>query len=301
MKDEFALAKELGVPLEALRRVAAKAPCLYMFQRRVIGKKKKTRVFRVPMKQLCEIQDRIKKRILDRISLPREMHGWRKRRSRKTYVANHIGKGFIGNVDIQDFFPSVSAGRVCAFWRSAGYSDTAAKLLTRLTTHGNQLPQGAKTSQAIGNQILRPLVKRLSILARKNRLGFANLGDEFAFSGSQRTRRLEGLILRIIEQEGFTVNPEKIKRMPRWDRQELAGLVANKKSSLGRDKFRWLKAILHNCVKYSPQGQNRDKHPNFKAHLRGKIAQFQHISPRLGKRLLAQFERIDWTGYEKSA
>ncbi len=51
MKDEFALAKELGVPLEALRRVAAKASCLYMFQRRVIGKKNKTRVFRVPMKQ----------------------------------------------------------------------------------------------------------------------------------------------------------------------------------------------------------------------------------------------------------
>ncbi len=292
MKDERVLSSELGIALSVLRCVARRAKSFYRYEHKLLGKKK--RLFRIPGGSLKEIQKTIKTKLLDPMLLPVTMHGWRKRRSPKTYSREHGARGIVVNADIQDFFPSVGAGRVYGFWVRADYSTEAAKLLTLLTTLDNQLPQGSPTSQSIGNQVLKGLDRRLSSLARQNGLKYGSYGDEVSLSGRRRAGRFEGLILRIIEQEGFTANPGKIKVMPRNQRQELAGIVVNKKNSLGREKYRELRAIVHNCLRYGAEAQNRRMHPKFKEHLRGRIAQFQHLNPKLGMQLLAEFERIHW-------
>jgi len=209
-------------------------------------------------------------------------------------VKTHVRQTVVVNADIQDFFPSVGAGRVYGFWIETGYSPEAAKLLTSLTTLDNQLPQGSPTSQSIGNQVLRGLNRRLSTLAKQHRLNYGSYGDEVSISGRRRAARLKGLIIRITDQEGFKANPDKIKVMFRDRRQELTGNVVNRKIGPGRAKYRELRAILHNCLWRGPGTQNQANHPNFKAHLRGRIAQFQHLNPRLGKKLRSEFSRIEW-------
>jgi hypothetical protein len=82
--------------------------------------------------------------------------------------------------------------------------------------------------------------------------------------------------------------------MPRNERQELAGNIVNKKNGPGRPKYRGLRAILHNCLRFGPETQNREMHPNFKEHLRGRIAQFQYSNTPLGDQLLVEFEKIQW-------
>lgn len=292
MKDEQTLSKELDIPLHLLRGVASNPRAFYLYQRRQLGKKK--RLLRIPIGPLFAITKAVKKTLLDPMPLSSTVHGWRRRRSPKSYAKDHARQAVVVNADIQDFFPSVGAGRVYGFWADAGYSPEAAKLLTSLTTLDNQLPQGSPTSQSIGNQVLRGLNRRLSLLARQNELHFGSYGDEVSISGRRRAGRLKGLMLKIIRQEGFKANPDKVKVMPRDRRQELTGIVINKKSCPGRPKYRALRAILHNCLQYGPESQNRTKHPNFKRHLRGRVAQFQYLNPRLGEQLLAEFEKIQW-------
>lgn len=292
MKDEETLCNQLKIPLRVLREVASTAKSYYYYQRRPIGKK--VRLLRIPQGRLCEIQRAIKTKLLDPMPLSQNVHGWRKRHSPKTYVKSHLRQAIIVNADIKDFFPSVSAGRVYGFWIEKGYSPDAANLLTSLTTCDNQLPQGSATSQSIGNQVLRKLNRRLEGLAVKHRLNQGSYGDEVSISGRGRVVRLKGLLCKIIEQEGFKTNPGKLKVMPRYGRQEITGLVVNKKSSPGRGAYRELRAIIHNCVKYGPETQNRGPHPNFKAHLRGRVAQFQYLNPRIGNQLLSELEKIHW-------
>ena len=292
MKDEKSLSIELNFPLGVLYRVASDPRSFYFYQRRQLGKKK--RLLRIPQGPLMEIQRAVKTKLLDPMRLAKSVHGWRKQRSPKTYTRHHVGQGLVLNADIQDFFPSVDAGRVYRFWIEAGYSASAAKLLTSLTTLDNQLPQGSPTSQSVGNQILRGLNRRLSSLARHHHLNFGSYGDEVTLSGRRRTRRLKGLTLRIIEQEGFTANQNKVKVMLRNRPQELAGNIVNTKNGPGRPKYRDLRAILHNCQRHGPETQNRELHPNFKQHLQGRIAQFRHLNPHQGYQLLIEFEKIRW-------
>ena len=292
MKTVRDLSKELAVSVPQVRSVADSVKNMYFFKR--LKKGQKTRLLRCPKAPLAKIQRAINARILSRLPLPRTMHGWRRGGSPKSYAIVHVGHQVEINYDIRDFFPSVSAGRVFDFWQSIGYDRETAVLLTRLTTCDNQLPLGTPTSPSLGNQVLRNLNHRIGRLSRLHRLSYGNYADEIALSGRVRAVRLRGLVLRIIEQEGFTVNADKIKVRYRHERQELAGIVINRKPSLGRVHYRSLRAIIHNCVKHGPEGQNRERVPLFREHLRGRISYLHHVNPSLGKNLLREFEKIQW-------
>ena len=74
----------------------------------------------------------------------------------------------------------------------------------------------------------------------------------------------------------------------------MTGVVVNKHTNVSRKEFDLLKAILTNCIRQGPQGQNRDQHPDFASHLRGRIAYVQQLNPNRGQRLLQLYEQIRW-------
>jgi RNA-directed DNA polymerase len=287
------LAQILGIPLAEIEQTAKEpASSRFRYKRQLVGKK--VRLLRIAKPRLRRILDAILKHLLKPMPLPPTMHGWRKRRSPKTYAKPHLRSSALINIDVQDYFPSVNGGRVHAFWMRAGFTDKAAKLLTSLTVCANQLPQGFPTSQAIGNQVLVPLDRRLNRLAAVTGARFGMYGDEFTLSGRRRVGRLKGLAARIVEQEGFKVNTNKIKDPDRSEKQEIAGIIVNRKPSLGREPYRQLRAIIHNCVTKGPASQNKENLPNFREHLRGHVSHLQQINPKLGHQLLAEFDKIVW-------
>ena len=72
-------------------------------------------------------------------------------------------------------------------------------------------------------------------------------------------------------EEGFTVHHRKTRIMRQGVRQHLAGLVANQRVNVIRADFDRLKATLTNCVRSGPESQNREAHPDFRAHLEGRV------------------------------
>ena len=290
--DISELAQLLDIEETDLRETADAASSMYW--RRWDRSGKKPRYLCSPKGMLRVIQNRIKEEILINYKLPREIHGWRREHSTKTYTKPHIRRRSIVNIDIKDYYPSIKGWRIYNLWRSRGFSKPAARLLTSLTTVDNQLPAGAPTSPCLGNHILVPLIKRVSKLAKIFDLNFTSYGDEIAVSGWRRVKKLKGLLLKILRDEGFEIRPEKIKVMDSNDKQQLTGIVLNTTQSVGRDCYRNLRALLYNCVKYGPACQNRDNHPNFKEHLYGRIAQVASVNAQQGMNLRKIFDMIVW-------
>src|SRR5690349_1074658 len=65
----------------------------------------------------------------------------------------HVNRAVVINVDLADFFPSITAERVTAAWRGLGWGAEAAAVLTAICTLDGRLPQGAPTSPALSNLV----------------------------------------------------------------------------------------------------------------------------------------------------
>ena len=100
--------------------------------------------------------------------------------------------------------------------------------------------QGNPSSPLIANLALAKLDRRQMGVAKKHRFTYTRYVDDLASSGGQRLRKVRRLQERIVESEGFSIKPlkegqQKIMHRER-DRQQLTGLVLNKKINLPREK-----------------------------------------------------------------
>lgn len=277
------------------------------------------RLVEAPKARLKEVQRQVLREVLDRVPAHDAAHGFRRGRSARSSALPHAGQAFVMRLDLRAFFPSVGAGRVRAIFRALGYAEDVAELLTGLTTtvtpdavfdqrrvdpraiarlRRRHLPQGAPTSPALANLAAFALDRRLTGAAASWGARYTRYADDLAFSGgptlARRARNFERLVARIASSEGFELHPGKTRWLPASRQQRLVGLVVNDRPRPSRATYDRLKAILHNCARHGPAGQNRDAHPDFRAHLAARVAWFRHLDPARGARLQASFERIAW-------
>lgn len=269
------------------------------------------RLLEVPKSNLKAVQQRILHEILDAIPPHEAAHGFRKGRSITTYVRPHVGRRIVLRFDLRDFFPAVTGAKVSAIFRTAGSPPAIARLLTGLCTtrtprevtdddflRRRHLPQGAPTSPALANLAAFRLDLRLAGLAQRFGATYTRYADDLAFSGDysleRGVRRFRILVAGIAAEEGFELNHVKSRCMRRGVRQQLGGIVVNVRPNLRRENFDELKAILHNCIRHGPAGQNRDGHADFRQHLLGRIAYATMLHEDRGARLRKMFRSIVW-------
>jgi hypothetical protein len=279
------------------------------------------RLVAAPKPRLKEIQRRLLRHVLAPIALHDAAHGGVRGRSVRTAVAPHVGADVVIRVDLQSFFASIPAGRIWNLLRVAGLPEGVAHTITGLVTtvapidvlaahragldpaasarlRVPHLPIGAPTSTALANLLCYSLDRRLDGLAHRFGASYTRYVDDLAFSGGNylRTRRSRFLALveNIVRAEGFAVNDRKTVVLGDAGRQQLLGVVINDHSTLARPERDALRAILHNCATQGWRSQARGR-PDFAAQLRGRIAWAGGLDPALGAKLLAAFERIDWS------
>jgi len=209
------------------------------------------RTILVPDDRLKSLQRRILRRVLARLKSHPAATGFERGHSIVTNALPHVGKDVVIRMDLKDFFGSTSAERVNEYFICIGWSEEAAKLLTRLVTHEGALPQGAPTSPRLSNLVNGRLDARLEGFAQKRGVSYSRYADDIVFSGaaSGKEGRINDLIhaaKMIVADEGYVVHVHKKLRISRrHDRQMVTGLMVNEKVNLPREVRRRLRAVEH--------------------------------------------------------
>ena len=278
------------------------------------------RLVEAPKVRLRTVQRQILDGIVAHIPSHDAAHGFREGRSVITFAEPHVGRAVVLRVDLQAFFSSVFGGRVIGILRTAGYPEEIACTLAALCTHRTpsdvlarapervpldlarlrtpHLPQGAPTSGALANLAAYRLDVRIAAFARRLGATYTRYADDLVLSGGRRLAcadtTIVGRLAAIAAEEGFAVNFRKTRVMTASTRQRVTGIVVNNKLSVSRDEVERLRAILHNCRRHGPATQNREQHPDFRAHLRGRVAWIESVDPAKGARLRAVFDAVRW-------
>ena len=239
-----------------------------------------------PSERLKYIQRAINEKILAKQKLHLACHGFRKKKSIVTNAKPHIRKKIIINIDLKDFFPSISANRVYGIFKSIGYDDKAARFLTRVCTCHGILPQGAPTSPTLANLTCRLLDRRLTGLARKLKGRYTRYADDITFSGKDNIISAISIIRQIIKDEGFTVAEKKVRIVRKGNRQEVTGLTVNEKVSVPRAIRKKLRAVIHRV------GQGKEATWNGRvitpSSLNGHLSHLYSVQPELAKLFRSQ-------------
>src|SRR5262249_6573819 len=123
LPDPPALAAALGISLSQLRFLAYDREVSTVTQYRRFTIPKRTggeRLISAPRKSLKAVQRWILDRLLDKLPLSDSAHGFRAARSIVSNAQPHVGAAIVVNVDLRDFFPTVSYRRVKGLYRKLG-------------------------------------------------------------------------------------------------------------------------------------------------------------------------------------
>ncbi len=160
------------------------------------------------------------------------------------------------------------------------------------------LPQGAPTSPMLANLCAFGLDLRLEGLAWVFGATYTRYADDLVFSGGpglrQQFRALRAWVTEIVQDEGFTLNPDKTCCLLQHQQQRITGVVVNAQANTPRKDFDRLKACLHKCVLHGPASQNSAQLVDFRGHLLGRIGWAKQFSPNRGSKLMVLFSQIQW-------
>lgn len=235
------------------------------------------RLISAPMPRLKAAQRWILDNVLSKVSLHDAAHGFVQQRSIVTNATPHVGAKVVINLDLSDFFATVSYKRVRGQFRALGYSQAAATIFALICTEPDietveldgrtwhvalgdrHLPQGAPTSPALTNIICRRLDRKLSTLAERMRFRYTRYADDLTFSSAVDDTDAVGKLLRrtrhLIRTEGFVVHPAKTRVLRRGHRQEVTGVTVNDKLGVDRATLKKFRATLHQIEKDGPDGK----------------------------------------------
>lgn len=311
------VADALGLTISQLRWLAyhtEAAQRTHYVQFAIRKKSGGVRTLASPHRLLRQAQSSVLHDVLARVPVHDAAHGFVATRSTVSNAQPHVGQDVVVNVDLKDFFPSITFHRVEGVFRSLGYSGAVATVLGLLVTecprqevrYAGQtlwvatgprcLPQGACTSPAISNAIAWRLDRRLSAIAERIGWSYTRYADDLTFSASGDPAEQVGYVLarlrHIARDEGFELNPSKTRVQRQSARQSVTGVVVNDRVGVPRKTLRRLRAILHNAQRTGLAAQNRDNHPNFEAWLQGMIAYVRMVNPEQGAKLVDAYEKL---------
>lgn len=255
------------------------------------------RIIDIPSDRLKGIQRWILRNVLDKIAVQECCYGFRKEKSIYDNAKLHVGKECVLNMDLKDFFPSIKQDDVFKIFYMKGYTKQVSYYFAKLLTRNGELPQGSPASPMISNIVANHLDKRLSALAKKYDAKYSRYADDITFSGKSNIKNMIPIVTRIINEERFSVNDKKTRYAYYFQRQEVTGLIVNKKVSIPKEYIRELNKEIYFCKKYgvSSHLMKTNNHKSFyKEHLYGKAYFVNMVDKQLGQKILQQLDSIMW-------
>lgn len=239
------------------------------------------RLIHAPAPELLFIQQAVKN-LLEVLYMPHTAaYGFCKGKSIVENAWVHVGRQFVFNIDLKDFFPSIEQGRVWARLQHPPFNFNVkneqlfiANIIANVccveqkvqrysqelgwqTLSKSILPQGAATSPMFSNIISERLDRKLTGLAKDYGLKYSRYADDITFSSDHHVyndgSRFRRELLNIIRSEGFFINQKKVRIQHQAYKQEVTGLTVNEKVNVNRKWLAELKKWLYLWDRYGKE------------------------------------------------
>ncbi len=317
--EDLAIAMNLSVGQLRFLAFSRKTSTVSHYVRFKIAKKTGgDRLISAPMPRLKRAQHWILDQILEKVPQHSASHGFRRGRSIVTNAQPHVGAEIVINMDLKDFFPSISYKRIKGLFQSLGYSEAIATVLGLICTEPDiaeveldgktyfiaqgdrHLPQGAPTSPALTNLLCRRLDARLTGLAEFEGYSYTRYADDLTFSGSGKAKgedkgnigELLKQVRHIVEFEGLTLHPDKTRVLRSTQQQEVTGIVVNEKLNVDRATLKKFRATLHHIEKDGLAGKSWGSGGDLMAAIEGFANYVAMVNPEKGRSLVTQVKGI---------
>ncbi len=247
-----------------------------------------------PRSVLKTIQRRILHRILENEAPSPYATAFRRHSGIRENAGWHVRAPAVLSLDIENFFPSLSAAWVHTLFASWDFTPRAAVLLTRLCCYRGHLPQGAPTSPYLSNLLLRKVDHDIAVWCAAHQVQFSRYADDITLSGDLPPPVATEAIAACrdaLRPIGLKLNRAKQKLRRQGQRQWVTGLVVNDAVHVPREQIRALRQAVHR-FEHSYTRRNREE----LAHWLG-VADFIYgIQPEM-PRIAAWREQLrNWLG-----
>jgi hypothetical protein len=248
-----------------------------------------------------QILRKFNKQILQKFELPVGVLGAVLGKSIDDMASFHTKKEAVFSIDLKDFFPSISSGRIFNLFLSAGCTHKVSEVVTDLVTFKGALPQGYPTSPMLANIVALNLDFDHIQFCSKNQLSRTRWIDDIVISG--RTKDLTPQINHIVgavKKNGFKTSNRKTKFKHRSEHPQVLGLdVTNDNPRVPQVVVRKVECLLLDCLDFGTEMvellYNSDdiaKHKNLAASLKGKIDFIQRYNPNDAIELRRLFSKV---------
>ena len=251
--DVYQLSYELDVRIEDIREVSERASSRYRCYY-IKTKSGKYRKIEEPDYMLSMLQRRILNRILRYYEISEHAAAYHKGASVTRNAQPHVGKKYLLKMDLTDFFGHVTDRMLMrTAFSTEHFPYHIGRILTDICTKDGAIPQGACTSPALSNIVMKEFDDRMGRWCRGNGVTYTRYSDDLTFSSD---RPLYGTYLRarkLLGWMGFEINEEKTHFITAANRQQVTGLVVNDKLDVPSDYRRKLRQEIYYVLKFGAE------------------------------------------------
>lgn len=261
----------------------------YCYREKEILKKDKTiRFLYVPCLSLKVIQKWILTEILEKINVSGQAMAFVPgKNGLKENAEFHKKNIFLLEMDITNFFGTITEKQVFKLFCNIGYGSKVAAVLTNLCTFEGVLPQGAVTSPYIANLVCYHLDARLNGYCSRKDIVYTRYADDLTFSSNNRIllNRVEKFVKYIVTEEGFNINEKKTRYLSNDVKKTVTGITINNEEVHVDKQFkRIIRSQIYNSIKTKNYDVNNQ--------IQGKIAYVNSIENGYQEKIISYIKTI---------
>lgn len=283
-----------GTPIEKEKELA----CLYAVSNHVeshyhpsVVKKKSggVRHLMVPDGLLRTIQRNMVCHVLCEIPVSDCATAYRRKSSIVENARPHVGAEQILKLDIRHFFDNITFPLVYQYAFPAQYFPPQIRMmLTTLCCYKDYLPQGAPTSPAVSNLVMKSFDEYMKDWCKERQIQYTRYCDDMTFSGTFDEKIVRNKVKGYLLAMGFELNGKKTRVQKKQHRQTVTGIVVNEKPQVSREYRKKLRAEIYYCGKYGVESHlkrsgicqgSREECERYLQQLLGKINYVLQVNP----------------------
>lgn len=221
--------------------------------KKIIIKKRngKDRILYSPSFNLSSCQRLIRRLILEKMPVSRYAKAYVKGTSLYDNALPHVNKKYILKLDITNFFGSIDLWQVyVSAFNTRYFPKQIGCILATLCCKNRTLPQGASSSPALSNIVMRNFDNNIGKWCERNDIVYTRYCDDMTFSSDKPLYSVYRKAKAMLNEMGFEINETKTHFVTNANRQSVTGLTVNEKVAVSSDYKRKLRQDIYYALKF---------------------------------------------------